>query len=141
MVWLFNTATPREQYRKFHRPSSGPYTVVKQLSDSTYRIQHTQHRSKHNVAHFDHLKPFTGVVQPPTHPHSNLQHKPSDDQHQLSSFTPLTSPQSVEPGLYLLDDGDSDNEDGDQQTSLVNSRCYPSQPHCTPSRLTDYVHH
>ena len=100
-----------------------------------------QHRSKRNVVHFDRLKPFSGVIQPPTHPHPNPQHKPSDDQHQLSSSTPSTSPQSVEPGLHLLDDGDSDNEDGDQQTSSVNSRHYPLRPHCPPSRLADYVHH
>ena len=123
MVWLFNVITPRGQHKKFHSPWSGPYTVVKQLSDSTYCIQHIQNRSNCSVVHFDRLKPFTGVVQSSTDPHSHLQHQPSDDQHQLSSSTPSTS-QSMEPVLRLLEYGDSDTED-DQQTHSVNSRRYP----------------
>ena len=141
IVWLFNASVPRGQHKKFHRPWSGPYTVVKQLSDSTYRIQHTQTRSKRSVVHFDHLKQCTGVVQPPTHPRSHPHHPPSDGQHQLSSFTPSPPPQPTEPALHLLDDGDGDPDDGDQQTNSVNTRRYPSQPHRPPSRLTDYVHH
>ena len=134
MVWLFNVTTPRGQHKKFHSPWSGPYTVVKQLSDSTYRIQHIQNRSNRSVVHFDHLKPFTGVVQSSTDPHSHLQHQPSDDQHQLSSSTPSTS-QSMEPVLRLLEYGDSDTEDG-QQTHSLNSRCYPCRSHHPPSRLS-----
>ena len=141
IVWLFNAATPRGQHKKFHRPWSGPYTVVKQLPYSTHRIQHTQNRSKRSVVHFDHLKPFTGVVQLPTHPHPNPQYMPNDDQPQLSSSTTLTSSQSTGPALHLLDDGDSDQEEGDLQTNSVNSRRYPARSHRPPSRLTDYLHH
>ena len=139
MVWLFNATTPREQRKKFHRPWSGPYTVVKQLSDSTYRIQHIQNRSNCSVVHFDHLKPFTGVVQSSPDPHSHLQQQPSNDQHQLASSTPSTS-QSMEPALHLLDYGDSDTED-DQQTHSVNSRRYPCRSHHPPSRLAEYIRH
>ena len=113
------------------------YTVVKQLSDSTYRIQHTLNRSKRIVVHFDRLKSFTGVVQSPTHP----QHQPSNAQHQLSSSTSSTSPRSKEPALHLIDGGDSDNEDDDQQTHSMNSRRYPSRSHRPPGCLTDYIHH
>ncbi len=119
IVWLFNATAPRGQHKKFHRPWSGPYTVVKQLSDCTYRIQHTQNRSKRSVVHFDRLKQFTGIVQSPTHPRSHPHHPPSDVQHQLSSFTPSPPPQSTEPALHLLDDGDSNTDDGDQQTNYL----------------------
>ena len=63
VVWLFNPVVLRGQDKKFHRPWSGSYTVVKHLLDSTYQIQHTQNHSKHIVVHFDCLKPFTGNLQ------------------------------------------------------------------------------
>ena len=44
LVWLFNSAVPKGRSRKFHKPWSGPYTVVKQLSDVTYRIQHVHNQ-------------------------------------------------------------------------------------------------
>ena len=34
-VWLFNTVVPPGKSKKFHRLWTGPYTIVKQLSDST----------------------------------------------------------------------------------------------------------
>ena len=37
-VWLFNAAVPKGTSRKFHKPWSGPYMVVKQISDINYRI-------------------------------------------------------------------------------------------------------
>jgi len=137
MVWLFNTAIPRGQHKKFHQPWSGPYTIVKQLSESTYRIQHTQHRSKRSVVHFDRLKPFNGILQ------SLTQHIGSDDQSQLSSSTPSTSQHCSEPTLQLLDAGDSDNDEGDndedgEQTSSI---WYPSRSRHPPRRLTDYIRH
>ena len=58
LVWLFNSVIPRGQHKKLHRPWSGPYTIVKKLSETTYQIQQSQHRSRRNVVHFDCLKPF-----------------------------------------------------------------------------------
>ena len=140
VVWLFNPVVPRGQHKKFHRPWSGPYTVVKHLSDSTYRIQHTQNHSKRIIVHFDRLKPFTGNLQSL---HSHLQHKPPNLNNckdpQLSPPTSQTQPQ---PALQFTDDWDSDNDDADQQlTSVVDSRRYPSRSHHPPSRLADYIHH
>ena len=121
MVWLFNATTPRGQHKKFRKPWSGPYTMVKQLSDSTYRIQHIKNHSNHSIVHFDHLKPFTRVVQLSIGTHSHSQYHPSDDQHELFSST-SSKLQFMEPALCLLDYGDSDTDD-DQQ---INSRRYPS---------------
>ena len=44
------------QSRKFHKPWSGPYTVVKKLSDVTYRVCLPQSKRKRLVVHFDRLK-------------------------------------------------------------------------------------
>lgn len=63
MVWLFSAAVPKGRSRKFHKPCSGPYVVVKQISDVTYCIQSVNSRCKRMVVHFDCLKPFQGDVQ------------------------------------------------------------------------------
>jgi len=131
MVWLFNSAIPRGQHKKFHRPWSGPYTIVKELSETTYRIQHCQQRSRRHVVHFDRLKRFTGVVQP------SPQHMRSSDQPQLPSAS-STSSQLTEPTLQLLDCGDSDSEENDEQSS---SSRYPPRIRHPPRRLNDYVRH
>ena len=39
LVWLHNPAVPRGRSRKLHCPWTGPFTVVKRLSDVVYRIQ------------------------------------------------------------------------------------------------------
>ena len=39
LVWLHSTVTPRGQCRKFHHPWIGPFKIVKQISQATYRIQ------------------------------------------------------------------------------------------------------
>jgi len=42
--------------KKLHRCWTGPYKVVKQISQSTYRVQHVNNKSKRLVVHFDRLK-------------------------------------------------------------------------------------
>ncbi|KAL5502934.1 hypothetical protein EMCRGX_G009794 [Ephydatia muelleri] len=57
LVWLWNPAVPRKKgynCRKLHRAWQGPF---EQLSDATYRIQHTAKRRQRQVVHFDRLKP------------------------------------------------------------------------------------
>ena len=55
-VWLLNPQVPRGKSKKLHKRWTGPYKVVKKLSDVTYRIQHTSNRAKRVVVHFDRLK-------------------------------------------------------------------------------------
>ena len=55
LVWLFNEALAKGESRKLRRPWRGPYRVITQLSDVTYRIQHTGN-NKSTVVHFDRLK-------------------------------------------------------------------------------------
>ena len=57
LVWLHSTVVPRGYSRKLHHPWSGPFKVIKKLSDGVYRIRHTKGRHKRIVVHFDRLKP------------------------------------------------------------------------------------
>ena len=57
LVWLHSSRVNPGQLRKLHRPWSGPFRIVKKLSDATYRIQHTSNPRCRLVVHFDRLKP------------------------------------------------------------------------------------
>ena len=57
LVWLHSPVVPRGSSRKLHHPWIGPYKIVKQLSDITYRIQSFRGRRRRLVAHFNCLKP------------------------------------------------------------------------------------
>ena len=64
LVWLEEKAVPRWVHRKFYRPWSGPWRVVKVISDITYRIQCMEvplirrRRKTRMIVHFNHLKPY-----------------------------------------------------------------------------------
>ena len=64
LVWLEEKAVPGWVHRKFYRPWSGPWRVVRVISDVTYRIQcedvtPTRGRRKTRmVVHFNRLKPY-----------------------------------------------------------------------------------
>ena len=78
LVWLLNPQVPRGKSKKMHKWWTGPYRVVKRISDVTYRVQHTSNRAKRMVGHFDRLKQchprtrFEGNTSPPTQESSNL---------------------------------------------------------------------
>ena len=55
-VWLFTPAVPKGDSRKLHHPWTGPYRILKKLSEVNYRIQHLQNYKK-QVVHFNRLKP------------------------------------------------------------------------------------
>ena len=49
LVWLLNPHVARGKSKKLHRCWTGPYKVVKQISQSTYRVQHVNNKSKRLV--------------------------------------------------------------------------------------------
>ena len=57
LVWLHSPVFPCGSSRKLHHPWTGPYKIVKQLSDITYCIQSCRGRCRRLVVHFNHLKP------------------------------------------------------------------------------------
>ena len=56
LVWLHSTVVARGRARKLHRPWTGPYRVLRKLSDVNYRIQDVQAPRCRPVVHFDRLK-------------------------------------------------------------------------------------
>ena len=56
LVWLHSHAVSRGQSKKLRRPWTGPFRVVRKLSDAVYRIQNTQASRQRLVVHFDRLK-------------------------------------------------------------------------------------
>ncbi len=57
LVFLNSPAIPRGHARKLHRHWTGPFRVVRRLSEATYRIQDTQCPRRRLIVHFDRLKP------------------------------------------------------------------------------------
>ena len=56
LVWLHSPAVSRGQSKKLRRPWTGPFRVVKKLSDAVYRIQNVCTPRQRLVVHFDRLK-------------------------------------------------------------------------------------
>ena len=56
LVWLYSPVVPRGQSKKLRHPWTGPFRVVRKLSDAVYRIQNTQAPRQRLVVHFDRLK-------------------------------------------------------------------------------------
>ena len=95
-VWLHSTVVPRGKSHKFHCPWSGPFVIVKILSDVVYRIQDVQRPRRRHVVHFDRLKRCS--VRPFTHstvPDSFQQDSPS------SETTNSTYPQDEDNDYFI----------------------------------------
>ena len=56
-VRLYSPVVGKGGSRKLHCPWKGPYTVIKKISDVTYRIRNLQVRKDRQVVHFNRLKP------------------------------------------------------------------------------------
>ena len=57
-VFLHSTVVPRGQAKKLYHPWSGPWRVVKPLSEAVYRIQGPSgSKQRQMIVHFDCLKP------------------------------------------------------------------------------------
>ena len=65
LVWLHCPAVPQGQSRKLHRPWTGPFRVVRKLSDATYSIQTARAQWQRLVVHFDRLKPCPSNIRLP----------------------------------------------------------------------------
>ena len=57
LVWLHSSVARKGPRHKLCHQWTGPFRVIKQLSDATYRIQHALRRNQRKVIHFDCLKP------------------------------------------------------------------------------------
>ena len=108
LVWLHSTVIPRGCSRKFHHPWTGPYRVIKRISDVTYRIQSVGGRRKRLVVHFDRLKPCD--------PNTRFDHHGHAASGQEDNNPPRSPPVADPPvtfgrELQLLDHSTSDSPD------------------------------
>jgi len=55
-VMLYTSVVPRGRCKKLHCPWSGPFKVLKKISEVTYRIQYREGRKQRLVVHFNRLK-------------------------------------------------------------------------------------
>nr|VZI26219.1 unnamed protein product [Spirometra erinaceieuropaei] len=68
-VWLHNDQPPAGYASKFHRQWSGPYIVLRPLSNSVYRIRLKSDPFGRIIqVHFNRLKPCLSEYQSPQHP-------------------------------------------------------------------------
>lgn len=58
LVWKYNPVVKAGEMKKFHQFWVGPYKVVKQLSEVTYRIQNCKLKQDRSVRHYDYLRPY-----------------------------------------------------------------------------------
>ena len=56
VVWLHHPAIPRGKSKKLHHPWTGPYRVIKELSECDYRIKHENGKKLPMIVHFNRLK-------------------------------------------------------------------------------------
>ena len=114
LVWLLNPQVPRGKSKKLHKWWTGPFKVVKRLSEVTYRIQHVKNRAKRLVVHFDRLKKCD--------PNVRLNEQFDNNQHLANNHTANSEQQQLSANnefgthLEVIEDIDStDNQYPDQQ--------------------------
>ena len=91
LVWLHNPAIPPGESAKLHHPWTGPYKILKKISDADYRIKELFGKKSPLIVHFDRLKschPGTRFAEPPDSP---------DEQGQGSERPPLHHHYELQP--------------------------------------------
>ena len=144
-VWLHTTVLARNNTKKLHHPWTGPYRIVKRLTDSTYRIQLSSNPRKRLVVHFDRLKPCstgaqTAAAEDPSAPEST-DPPPVDSSSDQGNSRSLP----IGAGLEVVEPAD-DSHAGQQHQPLrqlpVPTRPgtrYPSRNRLPPDRYGDLV--
>ena len=132
LVWLEAKAIPRWVHRKFFRPWSGPWRIVKVISDVTYRIQCEEvaplrsRRKTRLIVHFNRLKPYRTrhvLLQPSLHDVEEDRNLPTDPNvaEQAVLRPPLTTgPAPMEIATVISDEPDA------RVRRSARSRCSPA---------------
>ena len=137
LVWFYSSVPQKGSSRKLYHPWTGPFKVVKRISDVTYRIQQLQGKRKRKIVHFDHLKPCSSKIQlsPTNGPPMDLE----------DTSAPPDNPTSVTHTFgnhtELLDDDDNDAPPQVIGTPTIAVRRYPTRARRPPQRLGDYISH
>ena len=79
LVWLHSPLSKRGVNKKLYHPWSGPYKIVKKLSNANYKIEHLQGRKNRKIVHFDRLKLCPANI--------HLNEKPADEEEEAKATT------------------------------------------------------
>ena len=127
LVWLHSPALGKGQSRKLRHPWTGPYKVVKVLSQTTYQVQCLNRGRTCKTVHFDRLK----KCQPELRFESDVQPSGNRDNFEPSANDSESS--SPEDPLILLDDDDVST------TVTAPLSRYPSRDRHQPDRLVPFI--
>ena len=114
LVWVLNPQVPRGKTEKLYRWWTGPYKVIKRISDATYRVQHINNKTRRIVVHFDRLKrcqpntrlDYKATTRGPAVPSQESPHQlgtnlqmaeESDEDETVGISSPRTHPPAVVP--------------------------------------------
>ena len=137
----------RGQHRKLHHPWTGPYQVLKQISEATYRIKQVDGKRQRKVVHFDRLKPCPSNirVKDNTNEATNTKQKKVEQSSGSVNDEQVRMP-SIGTNLQLTyyDDDNRQAVDTQQPTAvspLPPPRRYPERHRQPPARYNDFVPH
>ena len=128
--------------RKLNCPWKGPYTVIKKISDVTYRIQNLQRQKDRRVVHFNRLKPCPKDIR------LEGENQPATQPSQFKNAAPQTRPTPLPSDIELVEEDDvifptiglRDTNSNPQPTSLMVRRNPPRARHL-PQHYEDTVYH
>ena len=120
---------------KHYHPWTGPFKVVKEISDVTYRIQQQQGKRLQKIVYFDRLKPCS----------CNIQSKLNSNQSPATTEDPTAHKDTHGPVIYtfgnhieLLDEDDENACDATplqvtgNETLTITVRRYPTRERRPP---------
>ena len=126
----------REPSKKLDHPWSGPYRVVKKLSEANYRIEQLQGRRTRKIVHFDRLKPCPKNIRLNQEHQSDLEAPASN--RLCNPELPVSPP--FGKNLQIVDDDNITGrtlEDCAEETattsSISSTSRYPRREHRAPS--------
>jgi len=143
-VWLHSPMGKREPSKKLYHPWSGPYRVVKKLSEANYRIEQLQGRRNRKIVHFDRLKPCPKNLRLNQEHHNDLE--APEPNRPCNPELPVYPPFGQNLQIVVDDDDDIGMtlEDHAVETAITSPALstqsrYPRREHRAPSRYSDYV--
>ena len=149
-VWVLFPQPPRGKSRKLYRPWSGPFRVVKKLSDVNYRVQECNNRRRRMVIHFNRLKPYKGDVtsyQRETRRHSLPIHTGTEATRQEPHYfgTDLEiveDDEHLSPTTIPIETGEEQVRDARQGVDTPSSNCrrYPQRVRRPPQTFSGEFH-
>ena len=131
LVYLHSPVVPRGQAKKLHHPWTGPWRVLKPLSEAVYRIQGPSgSKQRRVIVHFDRLKPCPKGTEFVT-----LKSSTNKDNSGTIKQTDHIDVRS-RPNQFVAENVEDDE---DSETGVITARRYLQRVRHTPAQYDDYV--